>query len=194
VYTNLGAGADTSDIGWAVGAGLRWNVPSLGQGDYLIAQVVYGEGAMNYVGSNFGAGGVAMLLTDGFPAVTNAAVGIVFDGVATGGTNVELTRGWSVTGGYEHRWNPQWKTSIYGAYGEIDYNNTVQAFIGGADLDWSLWQVGSRTVWTPVANLDLSLEVLYTNLNKSSLSNVAPVFDSRGYVSGIFRAQRNFWP
>ena len=37
--------------------------------------------------------------------------------------------------------------------------------LGYADASWSLWQIGSRTVWTPVENLDLSLEVLYNNMN-----------------------------
>ena len=44
--------------------------------------------------------------------------------------------------------SPEWdalpsekKREIYAAYGEMDYNNTVTAFLGGADLDWSLWQV-----------------------------------------------------
>ena len=28
-----------------------------------------------------------------------------------------------------------------------------------------MWAIGSRTVWTPVENLDLSLEVMYNKLN-----------------------------
>jgi hypothetical protein len=200
-YANFGGGVDDSDMGFAIGAGLRLNVPQIGAGDYFIAQVSYAEGAANYVGSNFGAGGASMALADGFPVVTNLALGLVSDAIATGaGTNLDLTKGWSVTAGYEHRWNPQWKTSIYGSYGEFNYTNNASAVLaaivgGGAagSADWSLWQVGSRTVWTPVANLDLSLEVLYTNLNNSSFDGSA-VFGDKGYVSGIFRAQRNFWP
>jgi hypothetical protein len=201
-YANFGGGVDDSEIGWAVGAGVRLNVPQIGKGDYLIAQVNYGEGATNYIGSNFGAGGASMALAEGFPVVSNLALGFVADAIgAGGGTNLELTTGWSITGGYEHRWNPQWKTSIYGSYGAFDYSSTASAAIAAGlglaianpDAGWSLWQVGSRTVWTPVPNLDLSLEILYTDLNSSSFDG-APVFGSKGYVSGIFRAQRNFWP
>ncbi len=39
---------------------------------------------------------------------------------------MHLTTGWSITGGYEHRWNPNWKTSLYGAYGEIKYDAAAQ--------------------------------------------------------------------
>jgi hypothetical protein len=76
--------------------------------------------------------------------------------------------------------------------------------IGGTtDADWSLWSIGSRTVWTPVQNLDLSLEIMYQKLNTAFDGGVAavgaapvaavPIRDI-GYWSGIFRVQRNFWP
>jgi len=205
-----------SNIGWALGAGLRLNLPSWGKGDYAIAQFNYADGATNYLLSNSGAGGAgAFNYQDGYPAVTNVALGPVFDAVGTG-TSIQNSKGWMVTGGFEHVWNPQWKTSLYGAYGKLDYSTAASSVIGtGAvgsalNADWSLWQVGSRTVWTPVPNLDLSLEVLYTDLNKSAFqgnacgaavlfaagSSLAPgcTFDSKGFVSAIFRAQRNFWP
>ena len=211
VYANYGGGVDDSDIGWAIGAGLRLNVPQVGAGDYFIAQVAYAEGASNYIGSNFGAGPLSMSLADGFPAMNNWALGVVTDATRVAVNSMDLTKGWSVTAGYEHRWNPQWKTSLYGSYGELNYTNAASGFLSptGRSADWSLWQIGSRTVWTPVANLDLSLEVLYTELNNSSFDGgscagaVGPggavgaagcTFGSKGYVSGIFRAQRNFWP
>jgi hypothetical protein len=207
----LGATTD-SNVGWALGAGLRVNLPTWGKGDYILGQFTYADGAMNYVGSNFGAGGVFGLgYSDGYFAVTNIAAGPIFDAIGTSTTTIDNTKGWSITGGYEHRWNPQWKTSLYGSYGSIDYSTAANTIIGGAgsNADWTLWQVGSRTVWTPVPNLDLSLEVLYTDLNKSAFDGAscagvaAPgggvgaagcTFDGKGFVSAIFRAQRNFWP
>jgi hypothetical protein len=202
-----------SNIGWALGAGLRINLPTWGKGDYVIGEFAYSEGATNYLLSNSGAGGVgAFNYQEGYPAVTSIAAGPVFDAIGTSATSIQNTKGWFITGGYEHVWNPQWKTSIYGAYGKLDYSAAAGATIAGVatNADWTLWQVGSRTVWTPVPNLDLSLEVLYTDLNKSAFENLgcgafpmvatgsAPAagcsFDGKGFVSAIFRAQRNFWP
>jgi hypothetical protein len=207
-----------SNIGWALGAGLRINLPSWGKGDYILGQLTYAEGAANYIGSNFGAGGLFGLgYADGYPAIGNIAAGPVLDAVGLPSGSIQNSKGWSITGGYEHVWNPQWKTSLYGAYGQMYYNTAsdlVLATAAGAigtnsQADWSLWQIGSRTVWTPVPNLDLSLEVLYTNLNKSAFDGgscagvVFPgggvggagcTYDSKGFVSAIFRAQRNFWP
>jgi len=202
-YASVAANNSSSELGWAVGGGLRLNVPSLGKGDYFLAQIAYAEGAQNYIGSNFGNGGVGgMNLRDGpVAAPTNTAIGLVLDAVQLPGAAADLSlgKGWSVTAGYEHVWNPMWKTSIYGAYGEMWYSAAAGAALVGAgvDTDWSLWQIGSRTVWTPVANLDLSVEVLYTNLNNSSFDNLTVGtngFNGRDYVSAIFRAQRNFWP
>ena len=207
-----GTATTDSNIGWALGAGLRINLPSWGKGDYAIAQFNYAEGATNYLLSNSGAGGAqAFNYEDGFPGVTNAAVGPVFDAIGTTATTIQNTKGWMVNGGFEHVWNPQWKTSLYAAYGKLDYSTAASGAIlaGAGQADWSLWQVGSRTVWTPVPNLDLSLEVLYTDLNKSAFDGASCAgiafagggtgaagctFDSKGFVSAIFRAQRNFWP
>jgi hypothetical protein len=209
VYSNYNNTAGTinatdSAVGWAVGAGLRINLPMIGAGDYLIAQVAYMEGAANYIFNQAGVGGAQVNLQEGWPAVTNTAVGYIADAVNVGaaGTNsIDLTTGWSLTGGFEHKWNPQWKTSLYGTYVEFNYSGAASAVIaglvgGGAlvtdSADWNMWQIGSRTVWTPVANLDLSVDVLYTHVN-GGFDN-SPGFGDDSIFSAIFRAQRNFWP
>jgi hypothetical protein len=201
--TSGAAGGSTDDkVGWAVGAGIKFNVPQIGKGDYLIAQVSYDEGATNYNLSNSGAGGVgAFSYANGFPAVTKLALGPVFDAVQTAPGNLSLSKSWSITGGYEHRWNPSWRTSLYGAYGQTWYSDAASAVIAtlapgaAGSAAWSLWQVGSRTVWTPVENLDLSVEALYTDLNRGAFEGSAGgLYGNKGFLAGIFRVQRNFWP
>ena len=122
--------------GYAIGAGVNFLLPSLGKGDYFIIQGIYGVGAANYTGSNWGNGGVgALLLQNGFPVVTNSAIGPVFDGIynaATGG--IDNTKSWSVTGGFEHRWDPKWKTSLYGAYGTYQYDAFASAVIAAPSV------------------------------------------------------------
>jgi hypothetical protein len=193
VYANLGGGVDDSEVGWALGAGLRVNLPMIGKGDYIMGQFTYTEGALNYVLSNSGTGGFgAFWLRDG--AAVNGAYGPAFDAVQTaaGTGNLDLTKAWSVTAGFEHVWNPQWKTSLYGAYGSVSYSGAASTAIGaGGDADWSAWNLGTRTVWTPVANLDLSVDIVYNKIN-GAYSNAGT--DDYDFVAGIFRVQRNFWP
>jgi hypothetical protein len=195
VYANDTGGAhggDLSEVGWALGAGLRVNLPMIGKGDYLMGQFTYTEGALNYAMSNSGVGGFGgFWLRDG--AGVNGAYGPMFDGVVTAAGDLDLTQAWAVTAGFEHRWNPQWKTSLYGAYGEVNYSGAASTAIGGGgDADWSGWNLGTRTVWTPVANLDLSVDIVYNKIN-GAYDGVAGT-DDYDFVAGIFRVQRNFWP
>ncbi|RDV01396.1 porin [Undibacter mobilis] len=173
--------------GYAFGAGVKVNLPMLGKGDYIIGQFTYGKGAMDYVGSGLstGSNGVQQGVV-----VTNAQA---WDATVSA-TGVEMTTGWSITGGLEHNWVPGWKSSLYGAYGKLEYSAAASAIITGAgtSANWSMWQVGSRTVWTPVTNLDLSVEVMYQGI-QNDLASTATV-GKNSWWSGMFRAQRNFYP
>ena len=74
------------------------------------------------------------------------------------------------------------------------------------------WQVGSRTIWNPVTNLDIGLEVMYTKIETAfaggdqlrgrvlrpggarlAFRSVQAIQDNDVW-SGILRIQRNFWP
>ena len=72
--------------------------------------------------------------------------------------------------------------------------------------DWASWAIGSRTVWNPVKNLDIGVEVAYTALDHSAFSGGTTTFAPAGaashtfaiaatnVLSGIVRIQRNFSP
>jgi hypothetical protein len=46
-----------------------------------------------------------------------------------------------------------------------------------------------------VENLDLSVEALYTDLNRGAFEGSAGgLYGNKGFLAGIFRVQRNFWP
>jgi len=185
-------GAPSDQSGWAFGAGLKVNLPMLGKGDYIIGQFTYGVGAIDYVGSGLSQ---AQTTTQG----GTRSYGPAWDSVITGAGTADLTTGWSITGGLEHNWVPGWKTSLYGAYGKLEYSTAASASLQaaaagtavGSSANWSYWQVGSRTVWTPVTNLDLSVEVMYQVQNTAFTG--ATIGDN-SWWSGMFRAQRNFYP
>ena len=195
---NFGEQTAPSDKGgWAFGAGAKVNLPMLGKGDYIIGQFTYGVGAIDYVGSGLGQ---AQTVQRG--GITS--YGPAWDSVLTGtGTTADLTTGWSLTAGLEHNWVPGWKTSLYGAYGKLEYSTAASASLllaangaglntaTGGSANWSYWQVGSRTVWTPVTNLDLSVEVMYNKMN-TGFTGVG--IGDNSWWSGMFRAQRNFYP
>jgi Porin subfamily len=208
-------------LGWAVAVGGLLNLPG---GDQAGVNFAYGEGATGYV-TNIGNG---MSIYDGSSSV---GVGWISDGVFANGTEVELTRAWSINAGYQHIWNPKWRTSIFGGYVNIDYNSNATALICGAQVagrlgntfgaaqpvgfncspDFSFFEIGTRTQWNPVPQLDIGLEILYSKLNTAfkGPANIAangsrPVCvnnavnscaaEDQDVWSAMFRWQRNFYP
>ncbi len=205
------------EVGWAIGGGLRVNLPMLGKGDHISVQAAYAEGALGYIGSGLG----------GFSIYSGGTVGLAYtmdaiydSGVANAGvlSGLELTTGWSVGAGFEHHWNSMWQTSLYGGYLEVNYSNLANTYLNsvnpanipvgaGTDNSYSFWQIGSRTVWTPTKGLDLSVDVMYNHLDAPyggvgglalapANGKVATTYtvSDQDVWQGIFRVQRNFYP
>ena len=202
--------APGDDTGYALGAGAKLNLPT-GKGDFITGQVTYTKGALRYITGNNGTGNWQQVL-NGTGAPPSFGFGVLWDAVVTGGGvahangTLDLTEGWSLSLGGEHHWNPHWKTSLWGDYGRITYSDAASNVLAvnivpSGFFDWDLYQIGSRTVWTPVTNLDLSLEVIYNHLNSgctatgwlctSASGFLAPASD-QSWWSGMFRVQRNF--
>ncbi|MFN3658832.1 MAG: porin, partial [Pseudolabrys sp.] len=192
LYYDAARGGHPGDaMGWAVGAGIRLNAPMIGAGDYFQAQINYGVGAISYQ-----MGGTSYSVTNG----AESGFGNKRDGIYGTTGDVELTTGWSVGASFEHNWNRQWKTSIYGDYAAADYSDAANrlvcsaaALLTGCDWDFSTWQVGTRTQWNPVPNLDVGLDVIYTQLNSANTGTVASSQDQDAWMVHL-RIQRNFYP
>src|SRR5262249_61317684 len=70
--------------------------------------------------------------------------------------------------------------------------------------DWSFYEIGTRTQFNPVPQLDIGLELLYTRVNTAfkGPANVAAngsrpavnLIDDQGVWSAMLRWQRNFFP
>ena len=220
-------GHPADKLGYAVQAGGVLNLP-WNKGDTLGFQAVYGVGALGYV-DGAGLGSIAIFkggslglgfLTDAVYGGTNAA----------NGSALELTTAWAVTAGLEHYWMPALRSSLYGGVSQVSYNSNATALIcTGAGLaglgkssgaavgftptncspNFSFWQIGSRTIWNPVPNLDLGLEVMYSRVQTAFAGSVTTAANAalpatpasttfnvadQAVLSAIFRVQRNFWP
>jgi hypothetical protein len=168
--------------GWAAAVGGQWNLQG---GDQVGFNFCASEGAGGYCTNTnvFGA----------YNGSTNVGVGWVTDGVFDTGTAVAYTKVWSVNAGYQHIWNPHWRTSIYGGYVNIEHGDAFDInrhFANAGSLvctglptrgatftyitpltgndcnpDWSFYSIGTRTQWNPVAQLDIGLDLLYTHQN-----------------------------
>ena len=127
------------------------------------------------------------------PGATQGGVGmgLVVDGVF-GGPNrvgIQKTQSWGIMGAFEHYWVPGvWRTSLWGGYSQFHYNDTARSLLcpqlsnspnvryrlpNGAlstgndcNPDVAVAQIGSRTSWFPVKNLQVDAEVSYTHTDQ----------------------------
>jgi hypothetical protein len=216
--------------GWAVAAGAMLNMDYISQGDRFGFQVTYGEGAVGFVTNS----SWWSLYDNSNRAARAWATDAVFDT----GTTVELTKAWNINAAYEHRWNDKWRTTYYGGYVNVDYSGAATNMINArmpagsfckvgaaagtitgftplagnsCNPDFSFYQTGSRTMWNPVRNLDIGVDILYTKIrtayggptnwvangSRPACTNSAALScaqDDQDVWSAMFRWQRNFYP
>jgi hypothetical protein len=233
----VGVGHPGDKWGWAVMAGLELNLqtflPFFSKGDSFAIQSQYCVGAAfdcnNNSGSRFNDLSFSLINVnkiglgwsdDGFMANTTEV----------GASGIELATNWNVLAAIQHYWTPDIRTSLYGVYQQYKANsNAVNVEVcqelnegelrSGATgffgfvaptgcLDWSAWQVGSRTLWNPVRNLDVGVDVIYTTMSKTAFGGATANFSAPGtgapvtaftvadthIWSGILRVQYNFLP
>jgi hypothetical protein len=193
--------------GYAIGVGGQLNVPGM-PGDTLGAMFRWSQGANGY---SIGAGANSWLMVSGNTAGGAWGYDAIFanPGVANGGV-LHLTEAWSVNAHYEHLWSRALKTSVYGGYAEVKYPGGAKALICGAfcgplNPDFSFYQIGSRTQWSPWAGqLNIGVDVVYTNLQTAAPgpnvflipggAQTAKRTADQDIFSVMFRVQRNWYP
>jgi hypothetical protein len=183
--------------GWAVGAGLRLNLDMLARGDQFWLQAVYSDGALDYAFGTANQGGDRGTISgagnlSGVNATNNNIRDAIVIGAGAPGSVISTTKAWSVAAGFRHFWTPALRSALFGSYTNID-----QPLASTALNDIKYYTVGVNTVWSPVRNLDLGVEVVYHNLSNRTQAGACPVFNgtvrcSEGAWVGTFRAQRNF--
>ncbi|MCC6948315.1 MAG: porin [Bradyrhizobiaceae bacterium] len=186
----LGAGVE-SEWGWAIGAGIEVKTPQTGNpNNSFILQGAWTEGATDYTGYNSsptaGATNIVLQKYNGLgPLVT------VTDAFVNNSGSLTLTEAWSVYAGYRHYWTPMLRSSFHGGYVNIDEGADVNS-----QGELKVWQAGVSTVWSPVAGLDLSLDVVYSNVENSGnnvSANYGPAFTAKNDIwTAWTRIRRNF--
>jgi hypothetical protein len=122
--------------------------------------------------------------------------GVFSNNLFTPFSGIQLSTSWTVAAAIEHYWTPALRTSLWGVYtgwtaggtgNRIMCNSALSPVrstatfasgggtttavgtdlaAAGCNFDFNVWSVGSRTVWNPVKNLDVGLEVLYAEVDQ----------------------------
>jgi hypothetical protein len=154
----------STKYGYAVMGALKINLPMIAAGDNFVVTGAYGEGALNYITSNFFGGSTA---NNGIGAIT-LNVGDATVNLQTG--SFRLTKAWSVAGGFQHFWTPQLSSTIFGSYAMVDQPGTNPINTRDSVRDANYWSVGGNTIWQPVRGLNIAAEAAYVNVNSSGRS------------------------
>jgi hypothetical protein len=190
-------GYPSNKIGWAVGGGVKINFPMIAPGDFFQTQVTYAQGAIRYVGFTQNGTFNPNKFSDG-PSVgfglqsdavfcgrsAQAQVGPTGCGsLGPGVSDLQLTTAWGINASYEHFWTPSLRTSLYGAYMKVSYNDTAKDIIcfgntavvngtgtwqhngdGVCNPGYSEWGFGSRTQWNVTKDFYMGVDVYYVKL------------------------------
>lgn len=147
-----GNGAKKDEMGWAVQAGVKFNLPMLAAGDALFLQAGYADGAIEYLGfTGTGAIGHGRLL-----GYIPANFGVNAFG------NIKSTTGYNLVAALRHFWTPSLRSDFLASYAALQTNDGVNAFGAPISVDPKELMLGANLVWMPVAGLDIGVEVLYS--------------------------------
>ena len=203
---NQACGHPGDKFGYYIGAGFTITaIPGM-PGDLFGISGGYADGASNYA---IGFNNIAMVKNN------KVTYGFAPDAVYVNRGDLQTTKAWWVSSGYQHAWTPTFKSSIFGAYTGIDFNGTAQRQIanvvcgnpnaGNCNPDYSYWLVGSRLfLWTPVPQLDIGLDVIYWKFNSAfkgstdravgaPFAGLKKIGNNDTWVANL-QITRSFWP
>jgi hypothetical protein len=162
LHTSAGSGVDNG-WGYAIGAGVEVKTPQTGNpNNSFLLQGVWSKGAVEYTGLASSPVTTAGVL--GFAIGAAGPATAIVDAIAVGG-NLEKTEAWSAYAGYRHYWTPSLRTGFALGVTDIDYSAAARATGAIGNLhDTRLYQGFISTIWSPVAGLDLSLDLVYSKV------------------------------
>lgn len=192
-------------MGFAIGAGLRINLDMIARGDVLWLQATYTDGMLGTVINNGNGDGITANRnsTNGpFNLAQASNVNFAYrDAIVNtnlANPTIQTSKAWGIAAGFRHFWTPALRSAIYGNYAKVD------APLASTLPDFTMWSVGVNTIWSPVRNLDLGVEVVYGSISRNS-ANSGAVASTGALVRtdgtlktsdsnwrGVFRVQRNF--
>ena len=155
-YDNTAAFGDK--WGYAIGAGVKFNVPQIGVGDYAVLQAIYSSGTLNYQLL----GGIG----DDYLRTTN---------IVGGATGITLTKAWSVNGSLHHGFTKTVSLDLDLGYASVDQ---------AGPNDFNTFRLASDLVWSPVNNLELGVGVEYQSISDTSATKTAYTAANPGIALG----------
>jgi hypothetical protein len=147
--------------GGALDAGVKIYLDSLGAGDSMATQVSWDRGAADYTNAwNYYTGTTNLYYRNLNISVPPNDAFVLPDG------SIGMSQAIGGFLGYQHYWNPLLRSAVLGSYLQIA-EPAAALPISATTENARLWDVGFNTIWSPVKELDIGAEALYTSLRLS---------------------------
>jgi Porin subfamily len=188
--------------GYAVGGGAKL-VNFLLPRDMIEFQANFCHGAVSYCGTFLY--GQNFIYGSG----NKVTMGFLADGVFTNGSAIELTDAFSYAVGYQHYWNPQWRTSLVGGQMYTWYDNAAKGMlcgqapatagfafyafvpaggsIGNCNPNWSQTSVSTRTAWNPHPFLEIGLDLIWYHMTSANNNGTVNLVANGARPAGLYQ-------
>jgi hypothetical protein len=178
------AGTQASKTAYALGGGLKVNLPMIAAGDVLWLNAAYASGMTEYTVNWTGAkSSDTKRNVAGYVAPAPSFV------YSTAG-GVELVKSWDVAAIFTHYWAPQWRHSFLASYGKVNGTTTSKAttLAAGGFGDMSVWNVGTQLAWLPTKDFEIGVDVLYARVSQDIRRSVTNFDTAVGSTANIYCA------
>jgi hypothetical protein len=184
-------GYDKTKQVWALGAGVKVNLPMLAAGDALWFEGGYADGMTEYTlnwasfkSSDTKRNSAGYVLT--LPSI------VAFD------NGIETVKSWNVAGVFQHFFAPQYRGALLASYGswKAPTSSKNLAWNGKSGFaDGNVWNVGAQFAFLPTKDFEIGVDVLYNRIKQdvnASANQAATFSKSDSAVTGRLRVERTF--
>jgi hypothetical protein len=200
------SGSPSDKVGGGVNAAFKFNVPT-GVNDAFYIGGAWSKGAtIDVLRQGYATGNAVYGGSDNLATYGSISGGYIWDSVysstartgagqTVGPVGQQLTTAYGASAAFEHGWNAEWRTSVFGGAHFVDYNSTANAILcsrfaaGSAtgtltvagvnvsntdacNFDLRIAGAGTRTYWTPVRDLTIGFEFQWVNIHAKHGDNV----------------------
>ncbi|MDP2356790.1 MAG: hypothetical protein Q8M31_12105, partial [Beijerinckiaceae bacterium] len=121
---------------------------------------------------------------------------VVFEGSGVT-ARVETVKSWNLAALLEHYWTPQYRSVVWGSYGQLDapFTASNRAWNGTNGFgDATVWNIGTNFAWLPTRDFEIGVEVIYARVEQDvrRQGTFVQTSQSDGNVSGRLRVERSF--
>ncbi|MEP3049500.1 MAG: porin [Roseibium sp.] len=132
-----------NSMGWALGAGVKFNLDMLASGSNIFFQGFYADGALSYIGAG----------------TTERGGATLFD-MST--TSSKTSKGYSLSAGIYHQASSTIGLALDGSWMDVDLADTAN--------DVTKWAIDGSVVWQPVSGLSIGADVGYSDTDVKNIS------------------------